>query len=263
MKRLLITVSLMSLCGMVAEASPRSNCRPTQKNGCQTTSCGTRNGCATIWYKAKDGTYREMIPYQDALSRAEDADDMEIKLKEVQTQFDTAKAEIETTNADAAKLKTELESQVAELNKKLETERQAVAAQKDRGDKAEAAHKQAVEQVATLRDGEKKSVESRKAVDTELKKVAQERDGLKTSHAELEKALTDMTAAKNAAEEAAKVSQKELEKLKQEAAEGKKSAVQEDAKKDDAVKPDDAPKADGEKPAEDGGKAPGEEPPQN
>ena len=263
MKRLLIIASLMSSCSMVAEAGNRSCCQTAQKNCCSTACCSTTSGCSTQWYKAKDGTFREMVPYMEALSRAEDADDMEIKLKGVQQQFEAASAESEAIKAETAKLKAEMETQIAELKQQLDAERQAVAAQKDRGDKAEAAHKQAVEQVAMLRDSEKKNEESRKAGETEFKKVSEERDGLKVAKADLEKALSEMTAARTSVEEAAKATQQELAKLKQEAAEAKKAKVEEEPAPEDAPKPDDAPKSDEEKPATDGGDAPGEEPPKN
>ena len=149
-------------------------------------------------------------------------------------------------------------AEIAALTQQLEAERQNVVAQTERGDKAEAAHKQCVEQIAGLRDSGKKTEESLKVVQGELKNTTEERDSLKTARAELEQKLTDMTAAKTAAEEAAKVSQQELEKMKQEAAEAKKAALEaeEKAKKD-------TPEPDPEKPATDDGAAPGEEVPKN
>jgi len=265
MKRLLILLTMISAGSKVADAGHRSghvtansNCCQTANNNCQpsgggTARCLTNNGKSTRWYKAKDGTFREMMPYMDALSRAEDADDMEIQLKSVQVQLETANSSIETVQADAAKLKAELESQIATLKQQLESELQAVADQKERGDKAEAAHKQCIEQIAGLRDSGRKSEETLKATQGELKKTTEERDSLKIARAELEQKLTDMTAAKLAAEEAAKVNQQELEKLKHDAAEAKKSVVESGAKSEDAPTPD------AEKPATDGRAAPGEE----
>ena len=247
MKKLLILITMISAGGMVAEAGHRS-CRIAAKSDC----------CATRWYKAKDGTFREMIPYSDALSRAEDADDMEIQLKGVQGELAAAQAQIETIQADTAKLKTELESQIAALKQQLESEQQVVVAQKERGDKAEAAHKLCIEQIADLRDSGKKTEESLKAVQGDLNKTSEERDSLKTARTELEQKLTDMTAAKIAAEEAAKLSQQELEKLKQDAAETKKAALEAEEKAKDAPNPDE------DKPATEGGDAaPGEVVPNN
>ncbi|MEJ7590511.1 MAG: hypothetical protein WKF77_03120 [Planctomycetaceae bacterium] len=246
MKKLLILLTIISAGETVAEAGHRS-CRVSASSNC----------CSTRWYKAKDGTYREMMPYAKALSRAEDADDMEIQLKGVQAELVTAKTTIETVQADSAKLKSELESQIAALTQQLETERQNVVAQTERGDKAEAAHKQCIEQIAALRDAGKKSEDSLKAVQGELKKTFEERDTLKTVRAELEQKLTDMTAAKTAAEEAAKVSQQELEKLKQDAAEAKKAAVESEDKAESNPEPD------ADKPGADGDAAPGEEVPKN
>ena len=257
MKKLLILLTVISASGMVAEAGHRACCVSAKSNCGPTTGGGNTCG-STQWYKAKDGTFREMMPYTKALSRAEDADDMEIQLKGVQAELVTAKTTIETVQADAATHKTELESQIAALTQQLEAERQNVVAQTERGDKAEAAHKQCVEQIASLRDSGKKMEDSLKAAQGDLKNTAEERDSLKTARAELEQKLTDMTAAKTSAEEAAKVSQQELEKMKQEAAEAKKAALEaeEKAKKD-------APEPNPEKPATDDGAAPGEEVPKN
>jgi chromosome segregation ATPase len=198
-----------------------------------------------------------MVPYAKALSRAEDADDMEIQLKGVQAELATAITNIETVHAEASKLKIDMESQIAALTQQLESERQIVAAQKERGDKAEAAHKQCIEQIAGLRDTAKKSEDSLKTVQGDLKKIAEERDSVKTARAELEQKLTDMTAAKANAEEAAKLGQQELEKLRQEAAEAKKAALEAEETEKDAAKPD------ADKAAADGGAAPSEEVPNN
>lgn len=271
MKKVFFLITVLSACSLTANAGhrsccvkPKSNC--SQPTACSTSACSTGSGTSTRWYKAKDGTFREMMPYMDALSRAEDADDMEIVLRGVQEELTTAKTNIETIQADAAKLKTDLESQIAELQKQLEAEKTAVAAQKERGDKAEAAHKQSVEQIATLRDSAKKSEESLKSTQGELKKTSEEREALKTARADLEKKLADMTAnmdaAKKTAEEAAKVSQQEIEKLKQEAAEAKKAAVEAEAKAKEDPKPED-PKPEADAPAADNGEKPADDAPQN
>ena len=274
MKKILFLFTVISACGMVAEAGQRSRCAPansrcrqnaniacaTSGNGCNVSSASTR------WYKAKDGTYREMMPYMDALSRAEDADDMEIQLKGVQEELTAAKTNIEAIQTDAAKLKTEFETQIAELKNQLAAEQAVVASQKERGDKAEAAHKQSVEQIASLRDSGKKSDESLMASQTELKKTVEERDALKTARADLEKKLadmtTEMTTVRTAAEEAAKVSQQEIERLKQEAAEAKKVAIEAEEKAKEDPKPED-PKPATEEPAAAEGETPVEESPQN
>ena len=247
MKRLLILLTVMSTGGMVVEAGNRSSRMSPNSDSCP----------KTCWYKAKDGTFREMMSYTKALSRAEDADGMEIQLRGVQAELATVKTNIETIQADAAQLKTELVSQIAALTQQLESERQTVAAQKDRGDKAEAAHKLCIEQIADLRDNSKKTEDSLKAVQVDLKKTIEERDSLKTARTELEKKLTDMTAAKASAEEAAKVRQEELEKLKQVGAEAKKAAVESEENEKDAANPD------ADKPATNGGAAPGKEVPNN
>jgi len=262
MKKILLLITVLSACGLTAEARHRSCCVPSNSNNPRSSACSTGSGTSTRWYRAKDGTFREMMPYMDALSRAEDADDMEIVLKGVQAELTLAKSNIETIQADAAKLRTELEGQIAELKMQLENEKTAVAAQKERGDKAEAAHKQCVDQIASLRDGAKKSEESLKATQGELKKTSEERESLKAARVELEKKLAAMTATmdavKKAAEDSAKVSQQEIEKLKQEAAEAKKAAVEAEAKAKEAPKPDE-PKPETNAPAGDNGEKPAED----
>lgn len=273
MKKILLLVTVISSFGIVAEGGHRSSCAPTRSNcspnagdACVTSGCNTRCGASTRWYKAKDGTYREMMPYMDALSRAEDADDMEIQLRGVNEELTAAKSSIEAIQADTAKLKSELETQIAELKKQLTDEQATVAAQKERGDRAEVAHKQSVEQIATLRESSKKSDASMKTVETELKKTVEERDTLKTARVELEKKLADVTTemngAKAAADEAAKVSQKEIERLKQEATEAKKAAVEAEARAKDAPKPDE-PKSETDQPAAADGEKSADDAPQN
>lgn len=246
MKNLLITLTVALALGAAAEAGDKKCCAPQPAN------C---NPCASArWYKAKDGTYREMMPYWKALSRAEDADDMEPVLKKTQEELTAAKAATDAANAatanvqaELAKVKADMEAQIAELRKQLDAEKQAVASQKDRADKAEAAHKLCIEQVATLREEAKKNEETLAGVRGELKNMTSERDTLKAEKDELEKKLAD-------ASSALKNSQDEVNKLKQEAAESKKAQVEEEKKAAEEPKPEDKP-AEEPKPA-DGGEAP-------
>ena len=235
MKRLLIIVGVFVTSGMIAEASHRSCRLATSPRGCQTSSgsCPESACESTRWYKAKDGTFREMMSYKDALSRAEDADDMELQLKGVQEELVAAQLSIETVQSDAATLKSSLESQIATLQQQLEAERQAVSTQKERGDKAEAAYKQCIEQIAGLREAGKKNEEALTAAHAELRTTTEERDSLKATRAELEQKLSEMTAAKTSAEESAKVRQQELEKLKHDAAESKRPEIETDDKGND------------------------------
>ena len=253
MKRVLILLMVAATSNAAAEATHRQ-CRVVADPSCcqpRTDHCSTSGGGSNRWYKAKDGTFREMMNYRDALSRAEDADDMEIQLRGIQEELVSAKAGIETMQSETAKLKADLEGQIASLQQQLETERQTVVAQKERGDKAEAAHKQCIEQIASLRDAGRKSDETLKATQSELSRTTEERDNLKAARADLELKLSEMTAAKVSAEDAARVSQQELEKLKHDAAESKKSAVETDDKADESPEPG------GEKSATDGGTSSG------
>ena len=158
-----------------------------------------------------------MMPYKDALSRAEDADDMEPVLKQAQADLVAANAAIEAAKAEIEAVK------------------------------AEAAHKMCIEEVAQLREAGKKQDEALASTKGELKTTTEERDALKTAKADLEKQVTDLTAAKNAAEEALKAAQAEMEKMKQEAAESKKAAVE-----GEPAKEGEDPNAGGEKPPEAG-----------
>jgi hypothetical protein len=59
MKTLLTSLAVALAFGSVSEAGLKSCLKPEQNN---CAPCKT-----TRWYKAKDGTYREMMPYKDAL----------------------------------------------------------------------------------------------------------------------------------------------------------------------------------------------------
>ena len=218
MRNLLIVLGVTLALGGVTEAGIK--CCTKTKNVCCSPASTTK------WYKAKDGTLREMMPYMKALDRAEDADDMEPVLKQTRsdlaaanTSIESAKTEIEAVKAESAKLKADMEAQLAELKTQLVAEKQAVASQKERADKAEAAHKVCIEEVAQLREQGKKQDEALASTKGELKTASEERDSLKTVKTDLEKQVADLEAAKKAVED-------ELAKMKQDAAEAKKAAVE-------------------------------------
>ncbi|MGV2338914.1 MAG UNVERIFIED_CONTAM: hypothetical protein LVR18_34490 [Planctomycetaceae bacterium] len=60
-------------------------------SACSAADAGDSRGCflfgrrtkttTTQWYRAKDGTVRKMLPYWDAMHRAEDADKLETELQ--------------------------------------------------------------------------------------------------------------------------------------------------------------------------------------
>ncbi len=139
------------------EAGSKNCCRVQKCN-----PCGT--GSITRWYKAKDGTLREMIPYREALSRAEDADDMEITLRGV-------RKELSAAQSTAAEEKDALNSELVALRKQLEDQIAATAVQKDRADKAEVAHRAATTQVAQLQEDQKKSQATLAVVEADLKEA--------------------------------------------------------------------------------------------
>lgn len=239
MKNFLLAMSLLAVASTAA-AGNRAKCC-SQGNRCQSTGCTQ----TTRWYKAKDGTYREMMPYAEALSRAEDADDMEITLRGVREELTASVLNAEAAKAETAAVRAELEAQIAELRQQLDAGKQDLAAQTERADKAEAAHKLSVETIAQLRDEARRSEEALTGVRNEVKTLTGERDGLKTAASEMEKQISDLTAARDASEEARRKAEEELARMKQEAAETKKAEVQEEKKEDDAAPPEDG-KKDGE-----------------
>ena len=88
MKNICYLIAAAVLVVSPAMAGKSKTCTTTRV--CSTSksnNCSPCNSRTTQWYKAKDGTYCEMLPYWDALSRAEDADDMEIELKATQEEL--------------------------------------------------------------------------------------------------------------------------------------------------------------------------------
>jgi len=243
MKHLLITLTVVLACTASARAGHKaSGCKLASGNCCQTIG----------WYTAKDGTCREMVPYMTALSRAEDADDMEIKLKSTRGELNSVRVAAESTKSEADAATAALEVQIAELQKQLDAEKQNVARQTERADTAEAAHKLCIESVAQLRDEAIQNEKNLASTKAELKSATDDRDSLKSANAELEKQVAELNAAKTAADEARKAAQEELATIKQDAAEAKKAEVQDEPAPKDGNKP----KTDGDKPADAGGTAP-------
>lgn len=193
-------------------------------------SCGTRT---VRWYKAKDGTYREQLPYWTALSRAEDADDMEIVLRSVRTELAEKQAAHEAAVADAATQKAAMEAQIAELTKQLEAATQTAAAEKARADKVEAVLADASAKVTTLEGAQKAGEETLAAVRGELTAAVQDRDALKAANGDLQKQVSELAEARNAAEALAKSAQEELNRLKQDAAPGTRPEVKEETAEGD------------------------------
>ena len=87
--KIAVKLLLLSLvCSSSTAVAGKSKvCCPTP---CTPAACAPR----AEWYKAKDGSLREKPEYWAAVSRAEDADDMEIVLRGVQQELVAANAEI-------------------------------------------------------------------------------------------------------------------------------------------------------------------------
>lgn len=164
-----------------------------------------------------------MVPYWTALGRAEDADDLEIRLKGVET-------ELVAANAAAATQQAEFEARIAELTKQLDSERQIVAAEKSRADIAETKLAASEKTIVMLQESEKKSAE-------EIAACKLESEGLKTTSVDLQKQVNELIAARDAALAETQVVQARLTKVTQDAAESKKPEVQEEAGKQDGDSP--------------------------
>lgn len=241
MKKILLSAVLLASTCSFADARDTKGCFLFARRTKTTT---------TQWYRAKDGTVRKMLPYWDAMHRAEDADKLETELQQARTELAAAKTqaealqkELEAARAQLAQLKTSSETQSAELKKQIDSEKTAAASQKERADKAENAHKTAIGQVATLREEALRQAESLTGVRTELKATAEERDALKVRSEELQKAVT-------AAETAAKQAREELEALKKTVEENKKADETKPADPPQEGTTEEQPKVEGEKPAE-------------
>ncbi|MFN6152686.1 MAG: hypothetical protein ACK5BP_22245 [Planctomyces sp.] len=256
MKKILLSAVLLASTCSFADARDTKGCFLFARRNKTTTT--------TQWYRAKDGTVRKMLPYWDAMHRAEDADRLETELQKAQTDLAAAQAanaqttadlaaaktqaealqkELEAARAQLAQLKTASETQSAELKKQIDSEKTTAASQKERADKAENAHKTAVGQVASLREEALRQAETLTGVRTELKATAEERDALKVRSEELQKAVT-------AAETAAKQTREELEALKKTVEENKKADETKPADPPQEGTTDEQPKVEGEKPAE-------------
>ena len=241
MKKILLSAVLLASTCSFADARDTKGCFLFARRTKTTT---------TQWYRAKDGTVRKMLPYWDAMHRAEDADKLETELQQARTELAAAKTqaealqkELEAARAQLAQLKTSSETQSAELKKQIDSEKTAAASQKERADKAENAHKTAIGQVATLREEALRQAESLTGVRTELKATAEERDALKVRSEELQKAVT-------AAETAAKQAREELEALKKTVEENKKASETKPADPPQEGTTEEQPKVEGEKPAD-------------
>lgn len=218
MNRITVVAAVFVICAGRAEAGRLFNlCQP--KSTCCTP--------AVQWYKAKDGTLREKLPYWTALSRAEDADDLEIKLHAVEDELTAAQTELQETRSAAASVQAMLEQQIAELRNQLEAEKQSVAAQKARAEKAESEQKSAVAQLAEVKSSSEQLQARLASVQNDLKAAAEERDKLKSSNESLQKQVSELTTAKENAEKSLREAQEQLNRVKQDAAETKKPEVQE------------------------------------
>lgn len=131
-------------------------------------------GKVSRWYRAKDGSLREQLSYEKALSRAEDADDLERALKAVREELAQEKERVSSVVNAAESARTAAEAKVVELQSQLEAALEESTAQRRRADTAEAAHKLAVESAAALRDEARRREDALSGLKAELKAAAEE-----------------------------------------------------------------------------------------
>lgn len=227
MNRLLVGMLVVLGSHEILAAGKAARCCQSTSTGCGTpaVTCTSR----VEWYQAKDGTFREKLPYWTALSRAEDADDMEIRLRRVETELATANAESLALQQAAERQRADLESQLAELKQQLSTEKELVAGQKKLLEESEAARSQAVAQLAAMTTAAKQTESELASARGELQSAAAERDALGISSAELQKTVTELSAARDAANAALATAQDEVTRLRQAAAVTKKPEIQDEA----------------------------------
>ena len=241
----ILTLTFVVLACTTVDAGGVRKCRPTTKCRSQqacTNSCA--NGPTTKLWKGKDGEIREVITHWAALHRSVEADQLEVDLAGVQSELVALQ---EKTAAD----KASFEQQLAKLKNQLGQQRKLAASEKQRADKAVAAHAKSASEVASLREANKKTQTILTKVQNDLKQTDTDRDKLTAANAQLQKDVADMTAAKDEAASAVQAAQAEIKKMKQDALESKKAAVVSESgdyekdppKDDDAAAEEEKPEA--------------------
>jgi DNA repair exonuclease SbcCD ATPase subunit len=215
-----VTILAGILCLALTDSSSAG--RKKSRNCCQdpctpvvSSNCGNTQ---VQWYKAKDGSYREMLPYWTALGRAEDADDLEIKLQETNAELDAVKAEAE---AEKAKLLALLDQHKATIAQ-AQTE---ISSQRERAEKAETAHKSSIELIADVRDAQKRTDEQLESARSELKAANDKLAESAKQNENLQLQVLDLQKQNDASQTELKAAQDELNRPKQDAAKSEKPEV--------------------------------------
>lgn len=216
-----------------AQSAPKRNCRtvnccpqPASKVSRRTQVCRTSaSGPTTKWFKAKDGTIREVMTHWDALHRAVDADNMEIELRAKVAELDATRAELASVKEASAAKVASLEQQLAEVKSQFEAQKKATQDQNERANVAEAAHKASEAKVASLVEAGKKAETTLANVQKDLQQTMVDRDALKAANDKLQAEMKSVAEARAKADDAMKAAQEELAKMKQEAIESRKAEV--------------------------------------
>ena len=222
----ILTLTFVVLVSTSVDAGRANKCRPSTKCRTQkscTTSCA--NGPTTKLWKGKDGEIREVITHWAALHRSVEADQLEVDLAGVRSELEASQAEAVALREKAAAEKASFEQQIARLKNQLGKQRKLAASEKQRAEKAEAAHTKSAADVANLREADKKAQVILTKLQNDLKQTTADRDKLTAANAQLQKDMADVAAAKTQADSVVQAAHAEIKKMKQDALESKKAAV--------------------------------------
>jgi chromosome segregation ATPase len=247
----ILTLAFVVLVSASVDAGRTRKCRPTNK--CRTqSSCSSScaNGPTTTLWKGKDGEIREVITHWAALHRSVEADQLEVDLVGVRSELEASQGELVALREKAAVEKASFEQQIAKLKNQLGKQRKLAASEKQRAEKAEAAHSKSAAEVVSLRDAGKKTQTVLTKVQNDLQQTVADRDKLTAANAQLQKGMAEITAAKTKADSVVQAAHAEIKKMKQEALETKKAAVVKEDAEQEKDPPEDVDAATEEEPAD-------------
>ncbi len=184
---------------------------------CQVGVCNPCGSGTTVtqWYSAKDGTLREKIPYHAALSRAEDADDLEWELRSVREKLTELRQAAAEQHEAAAVEKDALAAELAALRQQLEQQVAATTAEQERADRAEAAQQAVAAQLEQLQ----------KSSESELSQLRTQLQAADTAREDLAAQVKTLSDERGTLTTQLSTARSELEQLQQEALRNRKVAV--------------------------------------
>lgn len=190
----------------------RSVCQPTPT----AVTCGSvshkASGPTTKWFKAKDGTIREVMTHWEALHRAVEADQMEGELTAV-------KSELEASTNQLAAMKSDMEAKMAAMQQQLANMQAKLA---DRDSQLAKLKKANSQQLAKVKN------ESQKQLTAMKQKLASQSDETKAmieANKKLNTKVASLEASKSKDAKALKALRERNQAMKQQAIEAKKAEV--------------------------------------